>query len=143
MAIQTPSCCDSEWQLLFKILQSLPDIGDVTGPDSATDNNIAVFDGATGKLIKDSGVSIFDVITTSDLQSGSTDIGNGVDTISVVFGTAFSGVPAVVVSISRPAGEDMISVNLDEASITAAGFTASLGATTASANYKIKWMAKI
>lgn len=26
MAIQTPSCSDSEWQLLFKILQSLPDL---------------------------------------------------------------------------------------------------------------------
>lgn len=31
--------------------------GDVVGPAGATDNNIAVFDGITGKLIKDSGVS--------------------------------------------------------------------------------------
>lgn len=29
--------------------------GDVTGPGSATNNHVAVFDGATGKLIKDSG----------------------------------------------------------------------------------------
>lgn len=33
-------------------------LGDVSGPSSATSDNIAVFDGATGKLVKDSGVSI-------------------------------------------------------------------------------------
>ena len=32
--------------------------GDVTGPDSSTNNNIAVFDGTTGKKIGDAGVSI-------------------------------------------------------------------------------------
>ena len=32
--------------------------GDVAGPASATDNNIATFDGTTGKLIQDSGVAI-------------------------------------------------------------------------------------
>lgn len=32
-------------------------LGDVTGPSSATDNNIAVFDGATGKIIKDGGIN--------------------------------------------------------------------------------------
>lgn len=31
--------------------------GAVTGPTSSTDDNLAVFDGATGKLIKDSGIS--------------------------------------------------------------------------------------
>lgn len=34
MAIQTPACSDSEWQLLFKILQSLPDVGGAGGPPS-------------------------------------------------------------------------------------------------------------
>jgi hypothetical protein len=32
--------------------------GDVVGPSSSTNNNLAVFDGTTGKLIKDSGVAI-------------------------------------------------------------------------------------
>jgi len=32
--------------------------GDVTGPANATDNNIAVFDGITGKKIKDGGLTI-------------------------------------------------------------------------------------
>lgn len=32
--------------------------GDVVGPTSATDSNIAVFNGTTGKIIKDGGASI-------------------------------------------------------------------------------------
>lgn len=35
--------------------------GDVIGPASATNNHIAVFDGATGKLIKDGGAQPFDL----------------------------------------------------------------------------------
>lgn len=41
----------------------------VVGPGSAVDSDIAVFDGTTGKLIKDSGVKV------SDLQSGPYDTG--------------------------------------------------------------------
>jgi len=36
--------------------------GDVSGPGSAVDNNMAVFDGITGKLIKDFGISASDVV---------------------------------------------------------------------------------
>ena len=36
-------------------------LGDVTGPMVAVNNNIAVFDGTTGKVIKDSGVSVNDI----------------------------------------------------------------------------------
>lgn len=42
--------------------------GDVVGPASATDNAIARFDGATGKLIQDSAVTIAD--TTGDMTGG-------------------------------------------------------------------------
>ena len=35
--------------------------GDVLGPPSSTDDHIALFDGATGKLLKDSGIAIGDV----------------------------------------------------------------------------------
>lgn len=150
-------CNWSDWDLLVAILEQdqasfdrLQQIiqtieasagggGDVVGPAGASDNNIAVFDGATGKLIKDSGIDVSTVNTT--LQSGSQNIGSGVSTISVVFGTPFLSVPDVVVSISRPAAEPLIDVNIDEASITVNGFTASLGATTDTANYKLKWMA--
>ena len=40
--------------------------GDVEGPASATDGNIATFDGTTGKLIKDSGVAVSSVITDAE-----------------------------------------------------------------------------
>jgi len=36
---------------------SVGGVGDVTGPSSSTDGNLVFFDGATGKIIKDSGVS--------------------------------------------------------------------------------------
>lgn len=40
--------------------------GDVVGPASATDNRLAAFDGATGKLIKDAGITIANVLTESE-----------------------------------------------------------------------------
>lgn len=42
--------------------------GDVVGPSSATDNAIARFDGTTGKLIKNSAVTVAD--TTGDITGG-------------------------------------------------------------------------
>lgn len=116
--------------------------GDVVGPASAVNNDIALFDGVTGKLIKDSGVAISSIVTNATLQAGSQVIGSGVDTISVVFGTPFASPPVVVATMSRPVAENMIELNIDEASITVAGFTASLSSTTGSANYRLKWMAK-
>jgi hypothetical protein len=35
--------------------------GDVSGPSSALDNDLVLFDGTTGKLIKDSGKTISDI----------------------------------------------------------------------------------
>lgn len=145
MAIPTPNCNDGPNELLRKILLGLPEIsggggtGDVVGPAGAVDGNIAIFDGVTGKLIEDSGINISQINTT--LQSGSQNIGAAVDTISVVFPVAFVALPDVVLTISRPAAEDLIYVNIDDASLTVAGFTASLSATTGSANYKLKWFA--
>lgn len=40
--------------------------GDVVGPASATDNRLAAFDGATGKLLKDSGVTIANILTEAE-----------------------------------------------------------------------------
>jgi hypothetical protein len=75
------------------------------------------------------------------LQSGSQAIGLGVETVAVVFPVAFVATPNIVISISRPESENLIEANIDEDSITVNGFTASLGAATGSANYKLKWMA--
>lgn len=40
-------------------------IGDVTGPSSSVDGDVVLFDGTTGKLIKDSGVAFSDVMLKS------------------------------------------------------------------------------
>lgn len=110
MAFQTPACNDSQWELLFKILQSLPSISTGGG-------------------------------TTSTLQSGQQAIANGADTVSVVFPTVFAAVPDVTVTISRPSGEALIPVNINQDSLTVTGFTAELGGTTPSGNYFIHWFA--
>lgn len=48
--------------------------GDVVGPASATADRIAVFDGGTGKLLKDGGLTIanlyFDSVTAATISSG-------------------------------------------------------------------------
>lgn len=44
-------------------------IGDVRGPSSAVDSNIAIFDGVTGKLIKDGGYTIAGVISAASIVS--------------------------------------------------------------------------
>ena len=53
-----------------RALEKINKDADVEGPDSATNNNIAVYDGVTGKLIKDGGDTIQDIkdlITAEDL----------------------------------------------------------------------------
>lgn len=44
--------------------------GDVTGPTGATDLDIAIYDGTTGKLIKDSGTTIASIIAQIPLGGG-------------------------------------------------------------------------
>lgn len=43
--------------------------GDVVGPSSAVNNRLAAFDGTTGKLIKDSGITISEVLTEAEAAS--------------------------------------------------------------------------
>ena len=54
--------------------------GDVKGPNSSTDNAIALFDGTSGKQLKDSGAAIANQIT--DTNADSTDVA----TINAVVG---------------------------------------------------------
>ena len=51
--------------------------GDVVGPASATDGNLASFDETTGKLIQDSGIAAANVVVASDIANmlETTDIG--------------------------------------------------------------------
>lgn len=150
MAIPTPGCNDGPNELLRKILLGLPEIGGEDITISVDNEGVQLTAGVTNFDFVGSGVTATvvgnDVTVTipgatSTLQSGSQDIGSGVDTIAVVFPVAYAVAPVVVISMSRPVAESLIFVNIDQASITTLGFTASLSATTGSANYKLKWMA--
>lgn len=66
---------DNDWT----VVQTNID-GAVTGPASATDGNVALFDGTSGKVIKQGTISTATVIKTASLSGGSTP----------TFGTAFS-----------------------------------------------------
>lgn len=57
--------------------------GDVVGPAGATDSNVALFDGVTGKVIKNSSIAGASVVTGTSLTSGQLITGNGSSTIQV------------------------------------------------------------
>lgn len=148
MPVQTPGCCDNQYELIRKILLSLSAVGN---PIAVRDQGVLLTASAAqfnfvGDCVVATG-SGNDVTVTvgcgagANLQSGSQAIGSGLDTVSVVFPVAYAAVPTVVVSLSRPAADPIMEVNIDEASITVNGFTASLGGTTVDANYRLKWMA--
>ena len=52
-------------------------LGDVVGPGSATDLNIAVFDSTTGKLIKDGGKTIAELLADIAVKASYTEINTG------------------------------------------------------------------
>lgn len=60
-----PITSDSNWQLLAQHGEDGSGIGDVVGPSSATDQRLAAFDGSTGKLLADSGVTAADIISAA------------------------------------------------------------------------------
>jgi len=67
-------------------LTNLPSSGDVVGPGSATDENIAVFDTTTGKLIKDGGKTVAEVLDRANhtgTQTASTI--SDLDTATITF----------------------------------------------------------
>jgi len=85
-------------------LTNLPASGDVTGPGSATDENIAVYDSTTGKIIKDGGSTVAEVLDRANhtgTQTASTisDFDEAVGAETVLTG---------IVSI-----EDITSLNAD------------------------------
>lgn len=113
MAIQTPSCNDSQWQLLFKILESLPDISTGGGGSNGT------------------------------IQSGAQAIGSGIGNVAVIFPVAFASAPHVVCTVSRPAGGALIQVNVNSDQILTTGFGARLSALTPNATYILQWHAHV
>lgn len=155
MAIQTPSCSDSEWQLLFKILQSLPDISTGGGGSAiiVQDEGVQLTAALAQLNFVGAGVTATavgnDVTVTvpgssaGTLQSGAQAIAAGGFVVTVVFPVAFVGVPKVVCTMSRPSGSALIQLNINSETILATGFTARLSAMTPDATYILQWMAHL
>jgi hypothetical protein len=61
-AVQPGDLADVATSGSYVDLTDKPAIGNVTGPSSATDGNLAVFDGTTGKLVKDAGKAVADLM---------------------------------------------------------------------------------
>lgn len=84
-------------------------LGDVSGPSSATDNNIVSFNGITGKLVKDSGraipsgsfVGTTDIQTVSNKTFDSTNIWNGIDIAITEGGTGASTAQAAINNLTN------------------------------------------
>jgi hypothetical protein len=55
------------------------DTGNVDGPTSSTDNNLVAFDGVTGKLIKDSGISTSGIVANTRQVNAGTGLTGGGD----------------------------------------------------------------
>lgn len=109
------NCGDSIWDLLKKILDRLNEMTGGGGGGGGTSNAVM----------------------------GEQSIGIGVDFVDVVFAVPFASAPHVVASISRPAGQFLIEMNVNQDSITAAGFRAELSATTPTTDFVIHYVASI
>lgn len=155
MAIQTPACNDSEWQLLFKILQSLPDIStggggsDIIVQDEGVQLTAAlaqmnfVGDGVTATAVGNNVTVTIPGSSSGTIQSGTGVVVNGANSLAVVFPVAFASPPVVVAAIGHPTGEANNIVNILTDTVTALGFTARLTGAAPSANYRILWHAHL
>lgn len=64
----------SNGALLAPSWDNVSGTGDVVGPASSTDDVVAVYDGTTGKLLKDSSVVVGDIVKRADVISTGTDV---------------------------------------------------------------------
>jgi hypothetical protein len=78
---------DADWS----VFQTNID-GAVTGPSSATDERIAVFNGISGKVIKDGGVAISELATSTHVHGNITNDGKIGSTPGLVIVTTADGV---------------------------------------------------
>ena len=114
---------DADWI----VLQTNID-GAVTGPASSTDNNIAVFNAATGKIIKDGGTTIAAI--TALISTAQTAANNAIPKATltaadqVVIGSAASTPGALTVGASTIVGKKATGTI---AALTAAGVLTILG----------------
>ena len=93
------------------LVDSASGSGDVTGPASSTDNAIARFDGATGKIIKNSGV----IIDDSNNVSGMGTLGVGAITSTGLLSVSLAGNPAQFTNTTDQASNQVLVLQGDRA----------------------------
>ncbi len=107
--------------------------GDVVGPASAVDSNLAAFDTTTGKLIKDAGVPVSSLVPTSYLDTDGTLAANSDTKIATQKATKTAidaGVTAAAASASA-AASDAASAASDASSAASSASAAASSAATA------------
>lgn len=101
--------------------------GDVTGPAGATDGNVAVFQGSTGKAIDDSGVLLTDLLTTAAAAAAYQPLDADLTAIAALttaaFGrsvleTANAGAAATLLGLGTGDSPQFTAVNIGAASDT-------------------------
>lgn len=106
--------------LNFGIPQGVP--GDMLGPSSAVNNNVAVFDGTTGKLIKDSGVAL-GTVASKDTGTGAGNVpildGGGLLDVAVIPAVAITDVfvvasQAAMLALTAQKGDIAIRTDLNK-----------------------------
>lgn len=104
--------------------------GDVVGPASAVNNKVAFFDGTTGKLIKDSGLSLSGTNTGDQTTvSGNAGTATALQTARTIGGVSFDG----TANITQPVVVGLFYPGVPTASVLIGSFAAPAGITTLTA----------
>lgn len=116
---------------IISLFSSGGSAGDVLGPGGSVDENIAVFDGTTGKLIKDGGMSIADILAlsgTGTVTSVSVVTANGVSgsvatatTTPAITLTLGAITPSSVAASGAVSGSNLSGTNTGDQTITLTG----------------------
>jgi len=109
--------------------------GAVVGPSSAVDSRVAMFDGTTGKLIKDSGLTLSGTNTGDQTSvTGNAGTATALQTPRAINGTNFDGTAAITVTASAGTltGATLAS-GVTASSLTSVGTLASLAVSGTSA----------
>jgi hypothetical protein len=144
LIIETNEMFDILFQDLKDVASDAGGAGDVTGPASAVSGNLAVFDGTTGKLIKDGGSPASGTVTaTGTLTANQLIIGNGTTdikalgtlgtTTTVLHGNAAGAPTFAAVSLTADVSGDLPYANLAQGSaLSVLGVTGNATADVAS-----------
>ena len=108
--------------------------GDVTGPSSATDNAIALFDGATGKVIKESALTI----TTGVIA------GTGLELTSPIINTILTATGKTGATFTEDGAVDLYHNEIKRLETAGSGITVTggVGATTMDTTAGNEWTAQ-